>query len=129
MHQVVLTPLEWSRMSDVEETEPLGIEDETCLREVRDVLMKHGKSAKFGISLLHTHFDLADDECLVETIDEDQRVLTTQVKSTKDLTGIGIPTSWKFTDADVVEMVKCYKWCEPKTGTTGHTHKHDMRPW
>jgi hypothetical protein len=46
--------------------------------EVREVLARHGRLDRFGLTLLHSHFDLANDEILVETVDKAGRTLTTR---------------------------------------------------
>jgi hypothetical protein len=45
--------------------EPLSSADLAVLEEVRQVLAMHGALRRFGVTLQHQHFDLADDEILV----------------------------------------------------------------
>ena len=43
--------------------------------ELRSVLERHGLERKYGITLLHKHFDLAEDEMMVEHTDVASRTL------------------------------------------------------
>jgi hypothetical protein len=89
--------------------------------EMREVLKKYGLEAKYGLTLLHKHFDLDEDEVLVEYTDIENRTLTS--KPTK----IGmipshslIETTWAL-DKDVVMghcMIVCF------TGGNGHVGQH-----
>jgi hypothetical protein len=43
------------------------------LEEIRLVLAKHGCLGRFGVALLHSHFDLEDGEMMLETTDLEKR--------------------------------------------------------
>ena len=62
--------------ADINVIEPVSSPDEECIAELRAVLKRHGRLHRFGISLLHTHFDMTDDEILLETCDDERRTLT-----------------------------------------------------
>jgi hypothetical protein len=47
--------------------------DAACLEEIRLVLTKYGNLDRFGIALLHSHFQVAEDEMMLETTDVEQR--------------------------------------------------------
>ena len=59
----------------IDEVEPVSEEDQACIAELREVLRKHDRLSRFGISLLHEHFQVADDEVMVETCDAQERTL------------------------------------------------------
>lgn len=63
----------WSEMPRINSVIEFSEADKDCLAEVRDVLKKYGNLDRFGISLLHTHFEVAPDEILLETTDEQKR--------------------------------------------------------
>jgi hypothetical protein len=91
-----------SRLPDLTEIEPLGAADDVCLEEVRAVLKRHGALDRFGITLLHDHFDVAEEELLVETCDPASRTLTI-APMTIAATDEGdrlIETNWRFSDGD-----------------------------
>lgn len=71
--QIIIEPMQWNSLSHIADVPPIGDSDAACLEEVRQVLLKHGQVERFGLSLLHSHFDLADDEVLLETTDVERR--------------------------------------------------------
>ncbi len=64
-------------LPNIHELRSLSKEDEACLGEVRAVLEKHNCLNRFGVFLLHEHFETADDEILIEEADEETRTLRT----------------------------------------------------
>lgn len=66
-----------------EELMALGPTDHACMREIAEVLSRHGKSERFHLTVAHKHFDLEDGEFLVETTDEARRVSTITVTRTR----------------------------------------------
>lgn len=58
-----------TRLPDIDQVVPLGPDDPQLIHELRDVLDRHGALERFGITLLHQHFDVAEGEVLVETVD------------------------------------------------------------
>lgn len=86
------------RFPDLEEIEPLGSADADCLEEIRQVLVRHGAIERFGITLLHDHFNVAADEILLETCDPERRVLTAtpgRIGGPCD-GGRFVETNWRF---------------------------------
>lgn len=58
------------------EAAPLGPSDEAFVAEFRELLAKYGNLDRFGLCLLHQHFDVAPDEILLESNDPVARTLT-----------------------------------------------------
>lgn len=56
-------------LPDIDEVVPINASDDECLREINQVLVKHGATSRFGVNLLHSHFDMAEDEVLLEETD------------------------------------------------------------
>lgn len=73
MSQVHLGGLQWTTLVDIADVRPIDDSDSPVLEEIRQVLLKHGAVKRFGVSLLHRHFDVADDEFMLETTDEEKR--------------------------------------------------------
>jgi hypothetical protein len=119
-----MSSLQWNSLSDIEDTEPINESDLECLKELKEVLFKHGKINRFGVALLHKHFDLQEGECLVEYTNAETRTLETVVKKDIEVNN-AIQTLWRFDDIQF--LLKCEKWCEPRTGTTGHTRRHSFK--
>jgi len=72
------------------------------------VLQRYGALDRFGISLIHRHFDIADDEELMEYTDVEQRTLTVKPVKKSDIdwqhTTI---TNWKLTEGEEVARIGC----------------------
>ncbi|MFE7524754.1 hypothetical protein ACFU7Y_03445 [Kitasatospora sp. NPDC057542] len=78
-----------------EEAKGLGPQDGQFVRDLVDVLEKHGNLDRFGLCLLHEHFPVACDEVLVETHDLAARTLQIRVDKA-DATGHTKPSQWRF---------------------------------
>jgi hypothetical protein len=78
-----------------EESKGLGPQDSQFVRDLVDVLEKHGNLDRFGLCLLHEHFPVACDEVLVETHDLAARTLQIRVDKA-DATGHTKPSQWRF---------------------------------
>ncbi len=64
-----IRPMQWSTLPALHDTPPLDETDIDCLREIRDVLARHGKLQRFAVHLAHRHFELGPDEVLIERPD------------------------------------------------------------
>jgi hypothetical protein len=116
-----MSPMQWANLEDIDEVERLNPGDYECLAEVREVLKKHGKRDKFGVALLHKHFDLAEGEVLMEKADPKERVLTIKpVKQKK--AGTTTETIWKLVDGD--NPTACQFCCSPPSMTDTRHHPH-----
>lgn len=51
----------------------LDANDQACLKDLGSWLVKTGYNSRFGISLLHNHFQTSDDELFVQTTDQVNR--------------------------------------------------------
>ncbi len=90
--------MDGSALPRIDEVAPMGERDRAVMDEIRSVLVKHGALKRFGVTLLHSHFDLADDEILVETVDAEKRTLTIRPMPAKEAMAAGDPveTSWRL---------------------------------
>lgn len=114
------TPMNWSALPDLEEVPELSAADMQCLAEVKTVLERHGAVKRFAIHLIHKHFDLKENELLVETNDGDERTQTLKAYNRADLNMDDIrPTTW-ILDGETPEMAcGCLKY------QGSHTGRHD----
>jgi len=81
----------------IDEVVPWSPLDQALFDELREVLKRHGAASRFGIALLHRHFDVADDEMLIETCDTATRTLTSRPRNRKELDGENVvETSWRL---------------------------------
>lgn len=91
-----------SRLPDISEVEHLTAKDDELVRELREVLRRHDATGRFGLMLLHQHFDIADDEILVETVDVEGRTLTVRPLPAAPYVDMrSIETQWRL-DTDSV---------------------------
>ena len=95
-------------MSHMPGSQVIDDSDEECLQDLKAVLERHGKLSKFGVALLHKHFDLEDNELMVESNDPLSRTLTTRAVSSSvaEVQNL-VPTLWRF---DGPSGYKC-TWC------------------
>jgi hypothetical protein len=78
---------------------------------------------KYGMTLIHRHFDIEDDECMVETIDADNRTLTvTPMKKTELQTHPTTTTMWRLTEDDKVAETACQCYVSNR----GHEGRHGV---
>lgn len=102
----------WNDLPDLDEiTLDLELNDKDCLEEIRKILVLYKKEDKFGVNLLHKHFDLQQDEILIETQDVENRTLTISPMTKNQISQLGInnyrPTSWRFDLNSVTAFYMC----------------------
>jgi hypothetical protein len=114
-----------AELPQIDEVKPWSRADQDLFDELASVLRKHGASSRFGITLLHKHFQLADGEILVEVCDADARTLTTRPQPRTDLgTTNVIETNWRFDLPNIVSQT-CWSVCEDD-GVGGHPKTHTV---
>jgi hypothetical protein len=118
MGNVFAMPMQWSEFQDIDEVEPMNADDAECLAEVRDVLKKHEMLSRFGIALLHKHFDLKDDEILLETSDNDARTLILKPTKKSDAGDNNVGTIFALREGSIETMSHCHTFC--KRGIMGN---------
>lgn len=86
--------------------------DQPLFDEIRTVLEKHGALHRFGVTLLHKHFDVFDGERMVEVCDEEKRTLT--LRPVTDPLGEDetyVETNWRFDTGSQVVKQLCFADC------------------
>lgn len=48
----------WGEINHIDNVRPIDDEDLPCLNEIFEILKKHNCIDRFGVALLHKHFDL-----------------------------------------------------------------------
>ena len=123
LERLQLTPTLWSKFSHVDKVAPLSDDDYAVLNEIKQVLEKHNAVDRFGVSLIHRHFELKEDEIVFETTNEEARVQQIEVcasSSIKDRSDI-LETQWVF---DGGQNLVCVKYCDYNHG---HVHIHQFK--
>lgn len=92
-----MEPLTWNDLPSIHDVRPIDDADRACLDEIRGVVERHGKVNRYGVALLHQHFELREGEVLVEHCDLDARTLSTAPQAaTSEVLERYIPTIWRF---------------------------------
>ena len=113
-------------LPEIHRVRPVGPEDEACFQEVRSVLERHNALQRFGLTLLHKHFDLDEEEVLLESVDVDNRTLTQMpFNRDRDNGGTSIETAWRLDDPR--GQRRCEIVCQPdrdRDGNPIHSRNH-----
>ncbi len=109
--QLTIGPVQWTKLRNTDDVQPLNDSDTKCLAAIRDVLIAHGKLGRFGISLLLSHFSLSPDEIMLESSDDEKRTLVTKPVKGEDAECNKIGTIWALRDGDVSTMAWCRQYC------------------
>lgn len=123
--RIQMQPVQWTELNLIEEMEPISDNDFEILKELREVIFKHGYEDRFGVCLVHKHFDIYPGEIALETSDDDARVSTIRVVKEEEANDAW-QTSWKFS-RDIQEIKagrNCRVYCKG-FGLMGHTRKHE----
>ena len=121
---VHIETVQWSSLPDIDDVEPISEKDHAVLDELRAVLVKHGFTSRFGVALLHKHFELADDEVLMETTDVDARMSTLSVEKRSARPERTIETLWRFATKELPDAVTvCVNRCHYDSGHKMRHHR------
>lgn len=116
---VILETVQWSSLVDVDEVKPVDDHDYAVLEEIRQVLAKHGSTERFGICLLHRHFDVAPGEIAVEYTDTASRISTVRVEP-HGPEGDYLQTMWRF-GSSPEGVTFCLRRCN---SSSSHKNEH-----
>jgi hypothetical protein len=123
---VLVLPIQWQSLSDIDDVRPIDDTDAPVLDDVRAVLEKHGCLDRFGVALLHRHFDVADSELMLETTDVSAREHRVRPVVRAELAAKGLTaqsTIIRFDETGPVQHCVCI------TDKDGHIGKHgDFAP-
>ena len=117
--QLNVQSMQWSSLNHFADVQPITDQDTPCLEEIRQVLMKHNAVGRFGIALLHNHFDLEEDEILMETTDLTNRTQTIQPMKLADMERDGVTFTTTVMGFDE-QGFKLRCGCNPRA--SGHHH-------
>ncbi len=104
----------------IADVQPRTDGDDPLFTELAAVLKKHNALERFGVTLLHRHFDMRPGEVLLETTDIPSRVQTIEPVPEEELAGVPyVETSWRLGDGWVAMACVCVKY--------GDDHSHQSR--
>jgi len=113
---IALNPMKWSDLTHIDDIKPIDDGDEAVLADIRDILLKHGAVDRFGVFLVHKHFELEPYEYVLEETDEDERVQTLTVQRGDDPDQNTIQTMWQFQQDGETAVTKCVLRCNYNRG-------------
>lgn len=122
MNPIALQPLQWNTLKHIDDVEPIGANDAACLEEIRSVLERHDCLNRFGLALLHSHFDIDDDELLLETTNVAEREHWVRPVKKAYLQEVGLQaqtTILRFDHSSWSQNCGCIR---DKHGHTGRAH-------
>jgi hypothetical protein len=92
----------------ISEVEPRSEQDHALFAELAAVLKKYGALNRFGVSLLHRHFEIRPGEVLLESTDIASRTQTIRpVDHTATAADPYIETAWRLGDGWIAMGCKC----------------------
>jgi hypothetical protein len=98
-------------LKHIDEILPLNDNDNACMEELKSVLNKYKALDRFGITLLHKHFEMEEDEVLLEECDEENRTLLLKpVKQSSIKSAKSIETNWRLDT--LTSMARCISLCQ-----------------
>ena len=121
MQAIKLETVQWVNLRDIDDVERIGDQDHIVLKELKSVLVKHGYTNRFGVCLLHRHFDIEDDEIVMENTDADARVSVLSVEKNSG-SDSSIETMWRFS-SEPQAITKCVLRCHYDSG---HKQRHKI---
>lgn len=125
MSSIIVQSTLWNELPDVHSAIEFSEKDAECLTELRQVLIKFGSLDRFGICLLHTHFEIEDDEILLETTNVEERTQFIRPVKIQDYEGKDdlklMTTALKLIEGDAIAVQRC--GC--LRDKDGHTGRHD----
>ncbi len=120
MNSLIANANDRNDLLDISEVQPLTDKDQPMVDEIYQVLKKHNALTRFGLTLLHKHFDIASDEMLIESVDSRTRTQTVMPFKKGELAGYDfIETAWRLDTGKAVMDCKCIK--------DGNNHSHQSR--
>ncbi|MCE6978587.1 hypothetical protein EI534_14595 [Pseudomonas frederiksbergensis] len=115
MNRIHLETVQKGALPDIDDVQPLSDTDFEVLKEIGEVLRKHKFAQRFGICLLHKHFDLQEDEELIEETDIEKRISTTRAQKISKQSGRTIETMWRFSNG-IQATTECVLKCDYNNG-------------
>jgi|GEM_PF-6015100 len=104
------TAKNWNDLSNLTDVHELTKDDDQCLLELQSIIEKQGLTSKFGVALLHKHFEIEEDEVLLESNNPVQRTLTSQpIKVNEAEKGEYATTIWRFDEGNRYGCSYCQK--------------------
>lgn len=130
MNAMNFTPATVEPLIDGGQVTLMSENDKPLFDELHLVLKKHGALRRFGVTLLHQHFMIEDDEVLLEVSNRPERTQVTRPVKRSSLNETHIETAWRLDSGRPLSVMNCVP--QPD-GTHQERHsdiqlKRDIRP-
>ena len=125
MAAIQMQEMQWAEIPYMgsPDLQPASDKDADCFRDIRDVLVKHKALKRFGVFLIHKHFEVADDEEMTECTNHEERTLLIHPRKKAEVDrDVTIATNWIFTETEEIAAA-C---CTCRRNENGHTGDHQM---
>lgn len=113
---LVLETVQWASLSEIDDVDPINETDREVLEEIRNVLVRHNRTERFGVCLLHKHFEIGENEIGVEYTDVEGRTSTIVVEPRDGSSGSVIETNWRFRKGESQNVTVCVRRCQYNSG-------------
>lgn len=113
-------------LTDIDDVDRFDPErDQPLFNDIKKVLEKHGALSRFGVTLLHKHFDVYEGERLVEFCDHETRTLTLRpISESPGPNQTHVATNWRFDTGSPEVNQRCFAECLTTQGVhTSEVHK------
>lgn len=91
----------FDKLKDIHDTPRVTDKDEAVLREIGEIILRHGQQDRIGLVLVHKHFNVKADEVAVEQVDQGARTAVIDVE--KDGASAGaVPSMLMFSKREPV---------------------------
>jgi hypothetical protein len=115
-----------NRLTGIEKVERRLDSEASLFGEIRELLKRHGVEKKYGLALLHKHFDLADDEVLVEYTDIESRTLIIRPTPRSEASAANVvETVWSLESGNAT--ASCAQFCYYYPSTGEHVSMHEQK--
>jgi hypothetical protein len=113
-----------NRLPGIDQAERRLDSEASLFCEISELLKRYGLEKKYGLALLHKHFDLADDEVLVEYADVENRTLIIRPAPRSEASARNaVETVWSLESGNATTSCALFCYYFPSTGK--HEQKHE----
>ncbi len=114
----------FNKFLHIDDVKRYSSQDMKMLAIFGQILAQHDAQERFGISLLHKHFDLQEGEIIVETKSIDSKEFTISVSSIYDQNN-KVPSMWRFVEGE--KTIQATQWVQSNGyNSIGHVIDSDL---
>ncbi len=108
---VPIAAISFNNLLDIDDVSPYSEEDVKVIAQLGKVLIAHNMHQRFGISLIHKHYDLKENEIVLETTSEQNAKEFSMSVASFDNQSDVLPSMWRFvagnTKIEATQWMKC----------------------